>query len=868
MSSTGASEFVYGAAAFAAISRQLAGDEPANPECFAEPALRRLAAALQERQAGGPARPSPLDLGVLVRQALRYRELQTGGVEPAAVRVPALTGSLSESEWGRLGVSAVQVPGGYVVRAHPWRPLWLADVGAQGVDGAAAGEALRRPDTSMPGDPFLASFHHDLYRSPGQQSAVRAALTAPPGSTLLICLPTGDGKSFVFQVISRLGFGDGDPGVTVVITPTVALALDHERAARELGFREPRLAYRGGDASGENDPLIEGIASGTQRLCFASPEAVCGPLRPALLQAARSGLLTALVVDEAHLIDTWGANFRSDFQVLAGVRRTLLAEARGRLPRTILLSATLTRESIFTLRTLFSADRNGAEFAVHVAAYLRPEIEYWAAPVCSEGERQERVLEAVFHLPRPAILYVTERADAEAWWRRLRDKGFRRLAHMTGDSSPQDRQEVVDGWRAGTIDLVVGTSAFGLGIDNAHVRSVIHACVPENLDRFYQEVGRGGRDGRASISLIVPTEEDIRVARGLNSPRQITVDRGLERWRAMFNQRVYDPGSETHLLRLDVPPGADPDRIDMISDRSTSWNLRTVVLMAAAGLISLLGPELGPDGAGEGDRDSMEKHHPYHRVRILDPRHLDRAVWEDRVAVERQRLAAAHKENLKRMLQHLRGSQCAAHLISPLYEVPGLEFRSGETVDVKVARACGGCPHCRDSGREPYLAAVTPTPFPWPGRPVTTGLGAKLLDEGNRVVVFYPRAPGDMSAPTWSRFLESLAYFCRQSGIRNVICPPELGLDLRKAQQWAPTWPLFHGHRVVGHGLPPGPVVAILPPGTSVKSAMLSFRPATDARFYFLSDDTADPTTPGVLLSSRHQGRQLGLDEFLRQVQP
>jgi ATP-dependent DNA helicase RecQ len=107
-------------------------------------------------------------------------------------------------------------------------------------------------------------------------------------------------------------------GLTLVVTPTVALAIDHENAALEKGFEKP-MAYRAGNAE-NNDALVQRIREDAQSLCFASPEAICGPLRSVLTQAAVRGRLRALVVDEAHLIDGWGTGFRTEFQILAGIR--------------------------------------------------------------------------------------------------------------------------------------------------------------------------------------------------------------------------------------------------------------------------------------------------------------------------------------------------------------------------------------------------------------------------------------------------------------------------------------------------------------------------------------------------------------------
>ena len=101
-----------------------------------------------------------------------------------------------------------------------------------------------------------------------------------------------------------------------------------------------------------------------------------------------------------------------------------------------------------------------------------------------------------------------------------------------------ERSSLLDAWNGDEVDIVVATSAFGLGVDKPDVRAVIHATCPEDIDRYYQDVGRSGRDGFASFSLVVRTDRDLRDARNLAVPRFIGVERGLERWSAMFGAAV------------------------------------------------------------------------------------------------------------------------------------------------------------------------------------------------------------------------------------------------------------------------------------------------------------------------------------------
>ena len=138
---------------------------------------------------------------------------------------------------------------------------------------------------------------------------------------------------------------------------------------------------------------------------------------------------------------------------------------------------------------------------------------------------------------------------------------------------------------------MVGTSAFGLGIDCPFARSIVHACIPETLDRFYQEVGRAGRDGRASISLICPSEGDKVIAKELNSKKVLTVKKGLKRWRKMFSEKELSQNKKPtqFLVRIDTPPGYEVDDIDMENRLNTTWNLRTLILMQRAQLITMTG---------------------------------------------------------------------------------------------------------------------------------------------------------------------------------------------------------------------------------------------------------------------------------------
>ncbi|PBY07334.1 helicase-related protein, partial [Pseudomonas aeruginosa] len=137
------------------------------------------------------------------------------------------------------------------------------------------------------------------------------------------------------------------------------------------------------------------------------------------------------------------------------------------------------------------------------AVHLRPEPQDWFYKASSPQEKQKRVLESLRYAPRPFILYVTKREDVAQWNTTLRcSGGLHRIATFDGGTPDRERKRIIEEWAANRLDGIVATSAFGVGLDKSDVRTVIHATIPETLDRYYQEVGRGGRDGKSSVSLL------------------------------------------------------------------------------------------------------------------------------------------------------------------------------------------------------------------------------------------------------------------------------------------------------------------------------------------------------------------------------
>lgn len=548
--------------------------------------------------------------------------------------------------------------------------------------------AQARVSTRLPADaPVSSLLGFSTYTGPGQREAIRALIHLPPGVTLIANLPTGSGKSLLAQLPPMLS---PQGSLTLVIVPTVALAIDQGRRMSAIFKEHDRLwsdrplSFHSGLTLEERSSVFQALRSGQQRVLFTSPEAATGSLRSVLLDCAREGRLSHVVIDEAHLVVTWGSGFRPAFQLLPALVSSLRS-ARGKATqqqlRVALASATLTAHTITTLRTLFASK---AGDCIISGIFLRPEPRYAMKKLASEEERMRFVLEAVMKAPRPFILYVTRPDEAEGWLEILKANGLGRVATFTGKTPPAKRQSLLTDWNRNALDGMVATSAFGLGVDKEDVRTVIHATLPESLDRFYQEVGRSGRDGRASASLLIYTDKDVAQARDMSGPTLIGNELGFERWTAMLDDTSLTGGADgqiwVNLNRL--RPGL---RIE--GTGNLVWNLRTLNLMAVAGLIELssLSANHPSSSASTEDAEYNDTDVAFASLRLLNPNHRVRAVFEDRMDAARDALLEASKKGFDLMYR----TACADLEISDaLVKLYGLAL-PGHWGD--VTRFCGGC---------------------------------------------------------------------------------------------------------------------------------------------------------------------------------
>jgi ATP-dependent DNA helicase RecQ len=568
--------------------------------------------------------------------------------------------------------STVRIDPAGMLLADSFSPTWLAENSAvSGIDPLPEDRRFPPGDES---EPFVQKFGFNQWKSPAQKEAVWKTLTAPRGSTTLVVLPTGMGKSLCFQLAAAL-----DSGLTVVIVPTVALAIDQWENARRVfstahsGHDDDIRAcyFASDDPDIQPEAVIRNIATGATRLVFTSPEAcVSGRLRTVLDQAAQDGRLSNIVLDEAHLVESWGAYFRIDFQLLAGLCHKW-TEASGGLLRTLLFSATVTPSCRNLLREMFGRG-SLLEFAYQ---QLRGEMSYYFRQFDTNNAREQAVVECLWKLPRPMILYVTEREHARVWAQRLNQQGFRRIGCFHGDTPGGERRRLINQWREDQLDVMVATSAFGVGVDKPDVRSVVHACYPEDLNRYYQEVGRGGRDGKSSVSILLPTREDYHTAAGM-VPRLMTPALIQERWDAMWGAHEW-VSKDDSIVR--VSPHAR--RFDLKATRTGSenvkWNKRLLMQLKRAGLLELRDVEY---------RHATDDTDPEEWVVVqLGFNPLTPSIGQ---LIEAQRSEELRQAGvgIDVVAEYLQGERCLGRLLKDLY--------GGEARVV-----CSACPACRRRGR-------------------------------------------------------------------------------------------------------------------------------------------------------------------------
>jgi len=343
---------------------------------------------------------------------------------------------------------------------------------------------------------LLARFGLEEFR-PGQREAVQAALD---GRDSLVVMPTGGGKSLCYQLPALAGDLDATRmggGLVVVVSPLIALMSDQWRRLQDAGVRATMLAS--GMEDGHNAQALRDIEAGTTQLVRAAPERFASSAFRAALASRRVSLF---VVDEAHCVAEWGHDFRPDY--------LRLHEAIASLGRPPVMAATATATPRVAQEI---AQRLGLHDWVSIrSGFDRPNVTFDVVSVEGKGAvaRKRAALMHVLTAERalPAIVYCGTRKDTDELKQDIAAQGIATVAYHAG-MSPDKRRESQTAFMDGRAQVVVATNAFGMGVDKADVRTVAHWALPTSLEAYYQEAGRGGRDGEPARALLLASRMDL-----------------------------------------------------------------------------------------------------------------------------------------------------------------------------------------------------------------------------------------------------------------------------------------------------------------------------------------------------------------------
>lgn len=357
------------------------------------------------------------------------------------------------------------------------------------------GNAISAADGSDTPDVLLralAMFGHASLR-PGQADVIRDILSGRP---VIAVMPTGAGKSLCYQLPAIVLAERGD--VTLVISPLIALMKDQVDALHARGV--PAVALTSAAGADEQREIIEGIRAGIYTLIYVAPERFRSPRFLDAL-ATMAGRLGLVAIDEAHCISEWGHDFRPEYRRLGEVVRQL------GVPRIAAFTATATPE---VRRDI--AHQLGLESPeLHVRGFDRPNLHYSVERVGGGDHKSDQLVELVRARDGGvALVYASTRKNAEKYATALKASGMRTRVYHAGLEGVV-REKAQDVFMAGQLDAIVATNAFGMGVDKSDIRLVVHADIPRSPEAYYQEAGRGGRDGKPTRCVLLFNHSDIKL---------------------------------------------------------------------------------------------------------------------------------------------------------------------------------------------------------------------------------------------------------------------------------------------------------------------------------------------------------------------
>jgi ATP-dependent DNA helicase RecQ len=368
---------------------------------------------------------------------------------------------------------------------------------------------------------------------PGQEEAIAAVLA---GHDTLAVMPTGSGKSAIYQIAGAI-----IPGVTVVVSPLIALQQDQVEAIAEMDAGGAAL-LNSALLAAEREEALDEFAQGATEFLFLAPEQFANEETFARVQASEPSLF---VVDEAHCISEWGHDFRPEYLRLGAVIETLAH------PRVVALTATASppvrREIV---------ERLGMrEPRIVVRGFDRPNIRLAVEGFAEEEDKREALIARVVDAPKQGIIYGATRKHAEELAAALVEQGVNGVAYHAGMAAGE-RTCIQEAFMSDVVDVIVATTAFGLGVDKLNVRFVYHLDVSESVDAYYQEIGRAGRDCEPAEAILFYRLEDLNLRRFLAGSGQVDAEQMTRVAEAVRDatepMQVEEIGDETDLSQTKV----------------------------------------------------------------------------------------------------------------------------------------------------------------------------------------------------------------------------------------------------------------------------------------------------------------------------